>query len=126
MMMLAKNLGIVVGYIINSYLDFYTVPFIVLSILAIFLVGFSFAADSPKHLMTQNRFDEAIKALKYFRGYSKSDQHFLKEFSDEVQELKNCGKPADTQDSEKLNLKDFSNFEKVKKIYSHYELFLNL
>jgi hypothetical protein len=111
-MIVSINLGVVVGYTINSYLDYYTVPFIVLSIFIVFLIGFPFAADSPKHLMTQNRNEDAIAALKYFRGYTKADQHFSKEFLDEIEVFERHGQES-SKNYEKLSLKDFSKCMKI-------------
>jgi uncharacterized membrane protein len=129
-MMVATNLGIVVGYTINSYLDYYTVPFIVLSILAIFLIGFPFAADSPKHLMTQNRSEDAIAALKYFRGYTKSDQHFSKEFEDEIKMLKNHGQLDSKGKVDKLTIKDFcknlNGLIETRNIYFYFYFYFRL
>jgi hypothetical protein len=110
-MTVIKNLGIVVGYTINSYLNYYTAPLIVNAILVIFVIGFVFVADSPKHLMTQNRPDDAVAALKYFRGYKKSDQIFSKEFEDEMEVLKNCGHSSEKIKEEKLTAKDFCKFQ---------------
>jgi MFS family permease len=59
-MVFSTTFRLVVGFAINSYLDFRTVPCIVISILVIFILGFLFVA-------------EALAALKFFRGYSKSD-----------------------------------------------------
>jgi Sugar (and other) transporter len=96
------NLGIVVGYTINSYLDYYTVPFVVIAILVTFFVGFPFAADSPKHLMAQNKTVQALGALKYFRGQDQQD------FEAELKVLESQATVDTKAERSKLTLKDFS------------------
>jgi MFS family permease len=107
LMIFSKNLGLVIGYVINSYLDYYTVPFIVFTLLMVFFVGFQFVADSPKHLMVQQRTEGAMAALKFFRGYSKSDRHFSKEFHEEVAALRSANQTDGVEVSQKLTVADF-------------------
>jgi hypothetical protein len=110
MLIVAKNLGLVVGYAINSYIDYYTVPFLVLGIFVAFFLGFPLVADSPKHLMTKRRDQDALDALKYYRGFDGSDQQFLKEYAVEIEELKSFARPQ-TSGGEKLTHKDFCKLQ---------------
>jgi Sugar (and other) transporter len=116
-MMVTTNLGIVIGYTINSYLDYYTVPFIVSSILLVFLVGFYFAADSPKHLMAQNKEEQAVMALKFYRANSEAYEVFSKKHQDEIAALK-LHSPANQKKEEsgkggRLALSDFSKYPQL-------------
>jgi MFS family permease len=110
-MMVSTNLGIVIGYTVNSYLDYRTVPLIVIGILLAFIVGFPFAADSPKHLMVQNKSEQAIAALKYFRGHTMSTEQFAKEHGLEIEALKAYGSSNQTTDGQKVTLQDFSELK---------------
>jgi hypothetical protein len=89
-------------------MGFRTVPFIVVAILGCFLLGFLVVADSPKNLMTQSRETEAVAALKFFRGYAKSDENFSRQFLDEMETLKATSSSSNDRETEKLSLKDFS------------------
>jgi Sugar (and other) transporter len=110
-MIFTLNLGILIGFIINSYLDYYTVPFVVSSILVIFLFGFCFAADSPKHLMVQDKDEKAIMALKYYRANSESLEVFCERYAAEIVALKHHS-PTNQKKEESgdggLSLSDFS------------------
>jgi MFS family permease len=110
LMVFSKTFGLVVGFTINSYMDFRTVPFIVITLLTLFFVGFLFAGDSPKHLMTQQRDEEAVAALKYFRGYSRTNDDFAKnkEFMEELAALKATSTSKTAEEGQKYSLKDFS------------------
>jgi Sugar (and other) transporter len=106
MLVVAKNLGLVVGYAINSYIDYYTVPFFILGIFVVFCLGFPMVADSPRHLMTQGRDQDALDALKYYRGFDGDDSQFLKEYAVEIAELKSFAQST-TNGGDKLTYKDF-------------------
>jgi facilitated trehalose transporter len=95
---------------VNSYLDYYTVPFIVLSIFVVFFVGFPFACESPKHLVMKRNLADAEKALKYFRGYgAKSTHQFSKDFQEELEGLKSISAQHSSESVEhKLTWADFT------------------
>jgi Sugar (and other) transporter len=118
----ACNLGLVVGYAVNSYLDYYTVPYIAVAILAVFFVGFpSVGAESPKYLIMKQNLDAAERSLKYFRGLSKTEQKLPKPLQEELQTLKNM--VSASSDKPKLTLDDFSCKSAKKAIF--IALFLN-
>jgi Sugar (and other) transporter len=115
MIVVTCNLGILVGYIINSYLNYYTVPYIVVSIFIVFFIGFPFASESPKHLVMQNHIEAAVASLKYFRGYEKKMGQYSKEFQEELQTLTSYRQPGDISEKSKLTMKDFCECNTFRK-----------
>jgi Sugar (and other) transporter len=83
------NLGILLGYIITSYMNYFTVPYLVLSVLVGFFIGFARAPESPKYLMMRNKMDDAELSLKHLRGFKEANQKLAKEFLEEIQTLRN-------------------------------------
>jgi MFS family permease len=60
----ACNLGIVTGYVINGYLDYYTVPYVVLAIFAVFYLGFPLAMASKGYKQV-TAIPEELQTLKH-------------------------------------------------------------
>jgi hypothetical protein len=102
------NLGLVVGYAINSYLDYYTVPYILIAIFVVFYAGFSFAAESPKYHAMKADFSSAKRSLQYFRGYDNSAGAFSSDFEAEMDILK--GLNARRGVAARLKWQDFCKF----------------
>jgi hypothetical protein len=100
------NLGIVTGYIITSYIDYYTVPYLVLSILVVFFIGFPYAPESPKYLMMKQKIEDAEISLKYLRGFKDANTKLTKDFLDELQTLRNSGKVSAGQEEQQWTCKD--------------------
>jgi hypothetical protein len=103
----------------GNYLDYATVPCIIIGLSVVFVIGFSFAPESPSYLAINNRMDEAENGLRYFRGINKTtkwcgtEKYFI-----EVEELR---KIADTHTDKlghhnKLEMADFS--KQIKKLKS--------
>ncbi|GAB0091269.1 hypothetical protein DMENIID0001_060880 [Sergentomyia squamirostris] len=93
------NLGVIIAYTICAYMSFYIVPFVVLGILALFSVFILFP-ESPQYLLLKRKDAEAEKSLKFFRGFSQTDQMKL-----EFEALKSSVSASSTKD--KLCLQDF-------------------
>ncbi|GAB0091267.1 hypothetical protein DMENIID0001_060860 [Sergentomyia squamirostris] len=94
------NLGIIIASIICTYMPFYSVPFVVLGILSLFIIFLVFP-ESPQYLLLKCKVAEAEKALKFFRGSSQSN-----EFKLEFESLKSAIN-ASSSEKHHLSLQDF-------------------
>ncbi|XP_059617699.1 uncharacterized protein LOC132262445 [Phlebotomus argentipes] len=94
------NTGILVGYVIGSYMTISTFPYVVLALVAIFATTFLFFPETPYYLLLKNRPAEAEKSLKFFRGVkddAKSDT--LTSIQTEFENMKNLINSASKKDS---------------------------
>ncbi|XP_055685020.1 facilitated trehalose transporter Tret1-2 homolog isoform X3 [Lutzomyia longipalpis] len=92
--------GVIIAYIICAYMPFYSVPYVGLGILALFLLFIIFP-ESPQYLLLKQKDAEAEKSLKFFRGSSRGDQVKL-----EFESLKSSIDAASTK-SNNITLQDF-------------------
>lgn len=67
-LILTHNAGIVLGYVICSYLDYFTVPWIGIVITAIFVVGYIVVPETPEYLIMNGKKAETRVAIKFFKG----------------------------------------------------------
>lgn len=68
LLILFHNTGIILSYIITSYLDYYIVPWIPITFCLIFLICFGIVPETPKYLFTHHNNELALKSLKYYKG----------------------------------------------------------
>lgn len=73
LLILTHNAGIVVGYIICSYLDYFIVPWIGIALSGVFFLGFSVVHETPEFLIMNGRKEETRKAIKFFRGLTNDE-----------------------------------------------------
>lgn len=66
--MLFTNAGTVFSYILCNYTNYFTLPWISISICVIFLMGYWIVPETPKYLMLNDKDDEAIEAIRFFNG----------------------------------------------------------
>jgi MFS family permease len=52
---IAFNVGILVGYVTGSYLSYFQFPWVPIALITIFLIAFSFVAESPTYLLSKNK-----------------------------------------------------------------------
>jgi MFS family permease len=60
-LVLQCNCGLLLAYICGEFLDYYTVPLIMIPVTVIFLILFSKVPDSPRSLANRQRFDASSK-----------------------------------------------------------------
>lgn len=61
-----QNIGVLLGFILTSFVDYYTLPYIVLLISIIFMGLFCRFPDSPEYLQMVCLTDEALSASKFY------------------------------------------------------------
>lgn len=75
MVMLSVNSGILIGYILGTFLSYYVVPFMVLILpFSYFMLVFLFVYDSPMHLISKGKFAAAERSFRYYKNVKDSDQ----------------------------------------------------
>ncbi|GAB0091272.1 TRET1 [Sergentomyia squamirostris] len=98
------NIGILLGYVIGHYMHFNEYPYVVLGVLAIFVVAFALLPETPQYLLMKNKVDDAENSLKFFRGL-KGNAEVTVAFKEEFSRLQNfCNKSSDAKS---LSLDDF-------------------
>jgi Sugar (and other) transporter len=115
MIIVMVNMGLVVGYALNSYLDYYTVPYILIVIFAIFYAGFAFVPETPKFHAMKGDFVNAKRSLQFFRGYARSDAEFSSSFEVELNLLRGLNSRKDG--AAKLNWQDYFTKSARKAIF---------
>ncbi|XP_059621872.1 facilitated trehalose transporter Tret1-like [Phlebotomus argentipes] len=100
------SVGIVIGRCLGSYLDFYVVPYVVLGLLAVFVLTFPFFPETPQYLLLKRRESKAEKSLKRFRGAKRDANGKMPEkFETEFEALKNS--PTLSNQSSSVGWDDF-------------------
>lgn len=77
-LMLFTNLGILVGYIVCSFLSYRTVPWLAVGISVVFLIGFAIVPETPKYLAMKGGKEEQLKiSIEFYTGkpYVKDETH---------------------------------------------------
>lgn len=95
--------GILLIFIVGSYVNFFLVPLIILVLPAIFLTSLLFLHDTPASLISRNKYDEAFESLKFYRTCGEDtveNKQVREEFALLIKSLEN-------KNQEKLQLKDF-------------------
>lgn len=65
-----RNVGLIFGYVISSYVDYYTVPWIAITPLILFFFGYCYAQETPEFLVKKGDLHGAELALKRYRDLS--------------------------------------------------------
>ncbi|XP_055685021.1 facilitated trehalose transporter Tret1-like [Lutzomyia longipalpis] len=106
------NVGIIIGYVICTYMPFYSVPYVALGILALFLLFIIFP-ESPQYLLLKQRDAEAEKSLRFFRCFSQDD-----EVKREFEYLKSSVAATSTKTS--ITIQDFKPATTRKALFITY------
>lgn len=64
-----NNTGIVVGYVISSWMDYHRMPFVAIGLTCLFLSIFVWFPDSPDYLEHKNRLVEAKKSYEFYGNF---------------------------------------------------------
>lgn len=86
---LTNNVGILIGYLVGAYLDYFIVPLIGLIFSILFVCGFIFILpETPQYLLVKNRITDAEISLGFFRNIRRlSQQEKSLEFMEEMKKL---------------------------------------
>lgn len=71
---IAVNLGIVIGYILASWMSYDYVPYVPIALTCVFLAIFVWVPESPDYLADKQRFEEAKKAYEFY-GNPRTDDN---------------------------------------------------
>lgn len=130
-MMVLRNIGILVSYIMGATIDYYAIPCISIVFPVIFLVIFLMFPNTPQYHLQRNQtqvshskneldhtffsksepftlfdFQKAESALKFYKGYKGNSKQEDEALSNEFERLKII--VNDRQSEEKVKLSDFS------------------
>lgn len=109
------NIGILLGFILCYYLNYFTVTYIALAFCISYSVGCMFLPESPQYLFTKEKKDRAIRSLRFYRGEAENESS---KFISEVARFKEMHGNA-TDDSARrvqLHIKDLLNKATMKGI----------
>ncbi|XP_055713719.1 facilitated trehalose transporter Tret1-like [Phlebotomus papatasi] len=99
-LIVSDNSGILIGYVIGSYMTISTFPYVVLTMVTIFASTFLFFPETPYYLLLKNRPAEAEKSLKFYRGVTANVKNrALLNFQAEFEKMKNLVSSATKKDS---------------------------
>lgn len=62
------NVGILIGFVGGTYLDYAIVPYIMIVFPVIFFCAFILMPDTPQYLLKRNRNDEAEQSLRFYKS----------------------------------------------------------
>ncbi|CAO1385949.1 unnamed protein product [Diamesa tonsa] len=103
-----SNIGVLIAYILGTYLSYSTVPLVLLMITVVFVCGAIVIPDSPLYLMKKSRFQKAEDSLKFYRGYSKDVSDLNQKLRIEFDNLASLVKTSNIDNTRnKLTLGDF-------------------
>lgn len=103
-MVLMQNIGVLVGFILASVVDYYTMPYIVIAISIIFMASFCRFPDSPEFLRMVCKTDESIESYKFYGNISLIPESAIKA-NDDVEKIRPTDLVAPKR--EKITLADF-------------------
>ncbi|XP_001658145.2 facilitated trehalose transporter Tret1 [Aedes aegypti] len=109
------NIGILLGFILCYYLEYYTVSYIALACCILYSVGCMFLPESPQYLFTKEKKDRAIRSLRFYRGEADNESS---KFISEVARFKemHSNAPKDSTRKVQLHIKDLLNKPTLKGI----------
>lgn len=69
---LTWNIGIVIGYVLASWVEYFTVPYVAIGITALFLSAFVWLPESPDFLAFRQLTDEANRSYRFYGNFRTS------------------------------------------------------
>ncbi|XP_032598968.1 facilitated trehalose transporter Tret1 isoform X2 [Drosophila grimshawi] len=107
MVMLSVNIGILIGYILGTYLAYHLIPLIVfICPLCYFILVFIFIRDSPMHLIHKCNFAAAEQSFRYYRNIKEEEESLSMMAIGEFNNIKDTLTNDDNK-PHKVVLKDF-------------------
>lgn len=117
MVMLSVNGGILIGYILGTYLSYFVVLFMALVLpFSYFMLVFMFVYDSPMHLISKGKFEAAEKSFRYYKNVKDSDN--LSDQANAMAEFKNMkmSLTKDDDNPDKITIKDFCKCMHISRV----------
>ncbi|GAB0091274.1 hypothetical protein DMENIID0001_060930 [Sergentomyia squamirostris] len=116
-LIVSDNGGILIGYVLGSYMTLTTFPYVVLALTAIFAGTFLFFPETPYYLLLKNRPAEAEKSLKFFRGIKEDVKgEALSSLTVEFEKMKSLISSSGSKEYS-VTIKDFTNRTTLKAIF---------
>lgn len=100
----ALSSGFLLIFIVGTYVDFFTVPLIILVLPIIFVISIVFLPDTPASLISRKKNDEAFESLKFYRSFDDT-KHSVEALETEFAMIKIS---LETKIDEKFEITDFS------------------
>uniref|UniRef100_A0A1A9Z6K2 Major facilitator superfamily (MFS) profile domain-containing protein n=1 Tax=Glossina pallidipes TaxID=7398 RepID=A0A1A9Z6K2_GLOPL len=72
MAMLMLSFGILAGYIMSTYLDYYVNPFIIVIFPLLYLIAATQFPETPQHLLRKHKISDARESFKFYRNIPKT------------------------------------------------------
>ncbi|KAL9895746.1 facilitated trehalose transporter Tret1-like [Glossina fuscipes] len=118
MAMLMLSFGILAGYIMSTYLDYYVNPFIIVIFPLLYLIAVTQFPETPQHLLRKHKISDARESFKFYRNMPKTiEANSLPELRTAFEELKDNILKANGK-SEKLQVDDFFNKEALRAFFT--------
>lgn len=115
-MAICVNLGVVIGYVLTSWMDYDHVPYFPIVMTCVYMLIFMWLPESPDYLAHLNRMEEAKKAYQFY-GNTRVNPG---ESGPEAE----SGQVEDQEKSTKVTLQDFKNVAVMKGIIISFILII--
>lgn len=110
------EVGILVGYVFGTYIDYSQSPMVSLVFPFIFICCFLVFPSTPQYLLRVGKIERAEKSLKFYRNYKKGGENDT--FHLEFEKLKSIAKY--NNDGEPIQFSDFRKTNELKIISKNY------
>lgn len=74
MIILSVNIGVLIGFILSSHLDYHLIPFLAICLPIIYLIGTYLFPETPQHLLRKKKYSDAEKSFQFYQNYSSSNE----------------------------------------------------
>ena len=85
---LGMNLGIFLIYVLGTYVDYHTIPFVMIPFFICYVVSMLFIPDTPQFLITKHQNADALQSLKFYRNCNEHNFHSVNVVREELESLK--------------------------------------
>lgn len=105
---LMQNIGVLLGYILTSTVDYYVMPYVVLIISILFFILFCHFPDSPEFLRMMNKWEEAEASYKFYGNLAdRRDDEITDKVDLEVEKV--TSKDGVGRGKERITMEDFKD-----------------
>lgn len=80
--MLSVNLGVLIGYIASSYLDYHVVPLVAIFLTIIYFLANLMLPESAPYLLKKNKLTAAEKSFRYYKNQRGENQATMEIFEE--------------------------------------------
>lgn len=110
MFALTLNVGILIGYILSTYVPYHIIPCIVLPIPVLYLIMATYYPETPQYLLRKGKEEKALKSFKFYKNnIDQRDAVTYMVVHNKFEELKVAIKHQESK-SEKITAADICKF----------------